>query len=160
VHLARSVSGGIRVAISHDDLDELAQPANRAAVPGRCDSSALITIERSYPPRIETTIASEIGEDGRQQGIEMVARGEGHFDDSQTVEQGKGQTGYVVGRSKVANLAEVHEILKQGIQVTLAGLTFQHAEKAMPQRRDRFRVAGSGDSVRTHSSSGFIDLVK
>ena len=51
----------------------------------------LVAIEGRNPSRIETAIAGEIGDNGRQQGVEMLGRRLGQLDDAHAVEQRAGQ---------------------------------------------------------------------
>jgi hypothetical protein len=95
-----------------------------------------VAIEGGDPTGVETAVPGEIGDDGRQQGVEVVSRGEGQFDDAEAVEQRAGQTGHAVGGGHVADVAEVDVVLKKGIWVADAGLRLQEPEQAVPKSAD------------------------
>ena len=109
----------------------------------------LFAVEGREPAGIETALASEIGDDGRQQGVEMVAGGKGQVDDAHAVEQRAGQTGHAVGGGQVADLAEVDVGLKKGVRVANAGLGLQKVQQTIPEPA----------SIGTVASAGLVQLI-
>lgn len=100
---AQSVTGCIGIVITENDFDEPAQIADRTAGPGRSNAGMLISVERRDTAGVEAALAGEIGDNGRQQGIQMVVRGQRHVDDAEAVEQRAGQTGDAVSGGRVTD---------------------------------------------------------
>src|SRR5258708_5439308 len=66
-----SVPRCAQVAFAQDGFDDPAQASYRAAAPVPRDRGMFGTVERRHPDRIKAALSGEVGDDGRQERIQM-----------------------------------------------------------------------------------------